>query len=443
MNWKRTILLLLALALCLCFFGCQAPEEPVSAPPAVSMKNDGHAASLTVGEVLVSGDRTAVLEEIAAKYRADFPETEIAIRSFVSQEELEAALRRGELDIAELSDREQVSYVQDGLLLDIRPYLDAWPEKKTLTQAALFIASSLGEDHAYLLPSSFDQQFLYHRLDWTEEFNRDKTKENEKVWHRTWDQVIRATVFLGDKSKLAFAGKEKLADCFDAILWSAVGPSRIADLGAAYYQDEEKGGGTLFTLERSKNAVDQFERLMKEAVCPGAENWSGEQALEAFQKGEAGMLLAGRSTAALLRETMPEGSWEALPFPQGLSNVSVAHLDSFTGWGISAQTEEQEIAAHFLTYLSGADNNTHYALACGTAPIHSVAGHLELSLNEGDLAAEMEMASEGSYYRYVGVPLQHKAYAGSREALDNDLRRFLQGELSRDELLNSLDQRWK
>lgn len=443
MNWKQKLLraLALVLALSFCLAGCEGAPQEESSLPEAAMKNDGHSAEITLGEVFRSRERTAALEEIAAKYQADYPETEITIRTFDTQEALEAALRAGELDIAELSQEEQPGYVQDGLLLDLTPWLDAWQEKNTLTWAAVYITSSLGEEHAYLMPSGYEQQIFYYRKDWADSYNQDKSGESNKVWYNTWEQLTRVSGFLGDKGKLAFAGKDKLTDTFNAIFWSACGHSRIAELGSAYQFSGEQGG-TLFAQERGEEAVDQFVRVMEQAVLPGAVDWTEEQAIQAFQNEEAGMLLAGRDAADILKETMPENTWVSARFPRGLSKTAVMPLDSFTGWGISAETGEEEIAAHFLTFLSNADNNTHYALICGEPPIHMEAGQLELSLNDGVFAAEMEMVGEGNVFLYAGLPMTHAAYEGSREALDLSLRRLLAGELTQQEFLQELDNRW-
>lgn len=451
MKFRKGIALLLAAALCACALaGCAGKQtEETVAEPAVSLRNDGREAKLVLGEVALSTQRTAVLREIAGKYEADFPNTEIEVRTFDGSDELEDALRSGEIDLAEVYSEVQAGYVQDGLLLDIFPYLTAWEESATLTQAARFVAGSMGESHAYLLPNDFSQDVLYYRADWFTEYNEGR--ETGQAWYRTWDQIggrmadgewiPGAGEKLGERGGLAFAGRDKLVDYFNAMVWSSTTLGRTADFSAAYFAPGDEGK-SIFSLERTAEGVEQFGRVMQNAAIPEALDWTQDQAVKAFQEGKAAMLLADRSAIAVFEDTMAEGSWAVEAFPRGLTGTAVFSPDSFSGWGISSAAKEKEIAAHFLTFLSNADNNTHYAKVCGTLPIHLEAADLEETLEEGALAAELNMADRGDWYRYAAPPVMYQAYQGYRETAGEKLREFISGGLSQDELLSFLDEYW-
>ncbi len=438
MKRKRRIALALALVFCV-FTGCSGQPAEESSQPTDFLKNDGRQARIVLGEINNGPERTAVLREIGEKYCADFPETDVFVQTFSDREELEEALREGKVDIAEVSDKEQPRYVKDGLLLDIRPYFDRWEEGSSLNRAASYIAGSMGKEKIYLMPSDYSQLVLYYRLDWTEEFNQGKP-EREKAWYRTWTQIMRIPEYLGeDRAKLAFAGKDRLTDLFHAVIWSALGSSRLEDPAAAYYYENDGKKGTVFSTESAAAGMQQFTDLIGTAFLPDTVNWTEEQAIQAFQEGRAGILLADRSAASVLRETMPEGSWQISTFPQGLTDSAVMPLQSFTGWGISPKTEEPEIAAHFLTFLSNADNSTHYAVVCGTAPIHIEASLLEPSFGENDFSAETDMVGKGSYFTYAGLYGLDDANEESLSELDGDLRDMISGKLSGEELLERLD----
>lgn len=451
MKFRKGMALFLGLLLCAgALTGCAGKQaEETAAEPAVSLRNDGRKAKLVLGEVAFSDQRTAVLREIADKYEADFPNTDIELHTFDNSENLAEALKSGEIDLAEVSGNTQAGYVQDGLLLDIYPYLTAWEESATLTQAARFVAGSMGESHAYLLASDFSQDVMYYRVDWFAEYNEGR--ETGQAWYRTWDQIGGRTEEgewipgagekLSDKGGLAFAGRDRLVDYFDAMVWSSTTLGRAADFSAAYFAPGDEGK-TIFTLERTAEGVEQFARVMKNAAIPEALDWTQDEAVKAFQEGKASMLLADRSAIAVLEGTMPEGSWAVEAFPRGLTGTAVFSPDSFSGWGIFSGTKEAEIAAHFLTFLSNADNNTHYAKVCGTLPIHLEAADLEESLEEGALAAELSMVERGDWYRYASPPVMYQAYEGCRETVGEKLRGFIRGELSQDELLSFLDDYW-
>ena len=75
-----------------------APEEENSSQlesgvsSQISLENDGSETKLVVAEISVSPERTQALREIAEKYEADFPETEIEIQTVQSGEEAEKLL---------------------------------------------------------------------------------------------------------------------------------------------------------------------------------------------------------------------------------------------------------------------------------------------------------------------------------------------------------------
>ncbi|MCH5352679.1 MAG: extracellular solute-binding protein [Acutalibacter sp.] len=451
MKWKRIIALLLSALLCVSLLGaCSQPEQETEEEPLATLHNDGREVVLVLGVLQPDDRRTAVLTEIAEKYQADFPNTNIEIRAFSGESELENALKAGEVDIGEINSGHQVALVQEGALADIYPYMTVWKESATLTQAARTAVGSMGLLHTYLIPNDFVQELLYYRLDWFEEYNADK-EIRDYVNCRTWneisggvnaygDPVTGAIDRLGDRGLLAFAGRDRLGFYFDAIVWSSLNQSRLADPGAAYYSLAAEGK-SIFSTEKASAGADQFLHVMTMAL-EGTTDWTTDQAIQAFQEGKAGLLLAPRAISETLRETMPEGSWAMGAFPRGLSGTASFSPEYFVGWGVSSKAKEEEIAVHFLTFLSNADNNTHYAKECGTLPIHLEASALEESLTEGNLATEIEMAGRGDWYRYAVPPAMYQAYEGFREQQEEKLRRFIAGELSKEDLLNWLDEYW-
>ena len=450
-KWKRITAFFLSALLCISLLGGCSQRSPEPEPePLATLRNDGREVTLRLGVLQPDDHRESVLWEIAEKYTADFPNTNIEIRAFSEEEELENALRTGEVDIGEVMSHSQAALVQEGVLADIYPYMTVWKESATLTQAARTAVGSMGLTHTYLIPNDFVQEILYYRADWFAEYNEGK-EIKDYVNCRTWneisggvnaygDPVTSALDRLGDKGKLAFAGKDKLAFYFDAMVWSSIHQNRLADPGAGYYSLAAEGQ-SIFSTEKASAGADQFLQVMTTAL-EGSLDWTAAEAIQAFQEGKAGLLLADRSAQKILRETMPEGSWAAEAFPRGLSGTAGFSPEYFVGWGVSRKAQEEEIAVHFLTFLSNADNNTHYAKECGTLPIHLEAAALEESLLEGDLAVEVKMASRGDWYRYAVPPTMYQAYDGFREEQEQQVRRFIAGELSKEDLMAWLDEYW-
>lgn len=437
---RKLFSLILGLALILGLLAGCRKQEPILAPEQIVIKNDGRAASIALGTLEGDG-YAAALEEIAAKYMADYPNTQISVRTFEGAGELEAALRAGEIDIAELDQATLPAHVRDGLLYDFNDWIGGWEEFSTLSPAAKFALRSMGQESAYLFPADTHQDILYYRADWFEEYNAGKAS-SDMVYCRTWDQIVKgAAEQLGQRGKLALAGEDRLADYFDDMLWSYLTLGRIREPEAAYFYPSVQPA-TVFFQEKSDKAAEQFLEVMRVAVLPEALHYSTEEAVQAFLEGRAGLLLADRSAAEALNASMPEGSWAAREFPLERTSLSVTSLNSFRGWGISAGSPEKEIAFHFLSFLSGSDNNTHLAVTFGSLPVHTTSVYLEPDLSESAGAVELSMFREPDSFQYASEPVSSPAYEGYREQINEKLRDYIAGELSQEELLTWLDQYW-
>lgn len=438
----------MVLALCLsAFAACSADEQVSSHEPKPTLTNDGTNTSIVIGELAVSDERTALLREIADKYEADFANTAVEIRTYADSAELEKALRAGEVDIAEVASDNQQKYVNSGLLLDFYSYLTMWDEAATLTQPARFVLESMGAEKSYVMPLDFDQNVIYYRLDWQEEYNATATR---LISCRSWD-LISGYSFNGEwkpgfvevvpgNSKLALAGGDELLKLFDSVIFSSVSAGRLADLSAAYFSSVE-GHTTIFTHEKAKAGAEQFLRVVENALVPQALGWTQEQAIEAFCNEEVGLLIADRTAYDKIAAALPEGSWSTREYPIG-DGSAVFDLKSYSGWGVSSGVENPENVMHFLAFLSNADNNTYYAKIFGTLPIHGAATDLEPSLTGTDLYGELAMSSRGDKYICVTPPVNYAAYSGFEKIADEKLRSYISGEISTDELLSFFDEYW-
>lgn len=422
-----------------------APEENASSQlvdtgEQLALENDGTATKLVVAEIFVNQERTQALEEIAEKYEADYPETQIEIRTLQNGEEAQKLLEEGGADLVEISNQEQPACVKQGLLLDLAPYLELWEESPRLTTSAKYVLASMGEEWAYLLPATLNQKLLYYRSDWFEEFNQDK--EEGLVYCRIWDDLPDMTEKLQDKGAagMVFGGQDGLVDLFDSIVWSAVNLGRMEDPAASYFSAVE-GHDTIFTVEEAAKGTEQLVALMENTIPQEALTWTEEQAVEAFIDGKAITLLAGQDKMEKIASSMKDGSWDVAAYPRGITGTAVTGLE-FTGFGVAASSEHAGNAVHFLTYLSNGDNNTHLAKVCGTVPIHTTAASMEPSLEETDLAINLLMVRRADWYNYAQEPVMYDAFEGYRDWADGLLRECLAGQRSQQELLAELDNYW-
>ena len=438
--WLKTVSLLLAALLLL--GGC-AQQAPVSSQEEVApLANDGRSAQVVVGEILESRERTDVLLEIAEKYMADYPNTQVTVMTYATPESLQTALAAGQVQIADLPREQAVSCIQAGLLSDLGEDFARWTESATL-QTPMKWASHGGDSlHTYLFPSDLSLPVLLYRQDRMDAYNEGKASA-EMIYCRSWDQLLAASEALGDQGKLVFAG-DRLVDRFDTFVWSKLTVGRLLDTGFGYYYPVPEGEPqqTVFTQETAAQGAEQFLRLMTRAALPETFSYTEDQALQAFLDGRASFLLAGREAVAAVQEALPEGAWAVRGYPVGMVGVSVVSPYDYRGWGVAADAADRDIVLHFLATLSNADNNTHYAVTCGTFPLHSTSLQLEPDLTSGVFSGEISMARSPEVYFCAQEPLQYRAWADYRPQANEKLRQYLAGDLTQKDLLAWLDSYW-
>lgn len=455
MKWRKTLALALAGAVLLgCMCSCQGGEEPSSQAPEssqVTLENDGAAHDVTLGELDRGEARTAALREIAQKYMADFPNTSIEVRTFENEEALEQALRAGELDILEATDESFPAYMKAGLLFDFADYLDVWDENVTFSSPANLTLRAAGPDRAYLILNSYTQDIFYYRSDWLEAYNSTVPEDDRASLARitSWDQItggkneektiIGAAERIGEKGRLAFSGKESLCTLYDTILWSAVTRNLLIHPSCGCLTSAVNHT-TIFTLENAQAGTQRFLRVM-ELALPGSLDWTQDEAVDAFVKGEAAFLIADRSAMERLEQELPEGSWEAVSPPRDAA-AEVLEMKNYSGWAVSASAGEQEAALHFFTYLCDGDSSTHLAKVSGELPAYREAQDLEPSLTESRLAVEMEMIRHPEQYQYAFRPQLYEANTDWDAIEGSALRRLISGELTEEELLAQFDDYW-
>ena len=103
-RWKRAVSLAgAALVLAAGLAACAPAEESSSLAgeesSQLALENDGATTQLVVAEISHSPERTAALEEIAAKYMADFPQTRVEIVTVEDSQEALAMLEGGQADL--------------------------------------------------------------------------------------------------------------------------------------------------------------------------------------------------------------------------------------------------------------------------------------------------------------------------------------------------------
>lgn len=395
MEYRKTggRLLCAALALLLALAACGSSNKPGRIYAEENFpQNDGQPAKLTIGPIdgnasghWIQGDDERlgeVLEEIIAKYQADFPNTEIEV---LTQETYD-----GESDITVIN--QGVGTPGDQWLLDLSQYGDAWTWSGRVCNAANTIMHYMGGEEIYAVPLKYTQLMMFYRADWFEAYNAEQAAWVDGVRVEDWDWFMRVSERL-EKGGVLVA-EDDLPGLFQSILWSYVEFKNLADPAAACYATEKAGGGTVFNSQEAERAAGVFQGVLDRRV-----NTANDDLLDAFINGEAAVLILSPTPEDYARLTqMPEGSWEASGLPNNPeTTVTVAPLE-WTAWAIRADTQEPEKAAHFLAYLTNLDNNTHMVKEGVASPVYREATVLEPSLLEEPRSVEINLINTVYYY---------------------------------------------
>ena len=128
-------------------------------------------------------------------------------------------------------------------------------------------------------------------------------------------------------------------------MWSSANLTRYLRVAASYFSAVEDHE-TLFTLDQTADAMEQFTTLIESVVPQEALTWTEDQAVEAFTSGKAIALLAGQDRMEEIAGAMEEGTWDVAAYPRGIAGVAIANLE-FTGFGLSASCQNPGNAATF------------------------------------------------------------------------------------------------
>lgn len=444
---------LLAGAMCAAMAGLMAlggcsTQRTFADPEPSLLSNDGKPAKLTIAievtetEALASkrGVFSRVLDEIIAKYRADFPNTEIELVEDVKGENILAGGAGApdiELFVGDDPYSKDLYPRNTDWLMDLTPYIDAWNDEGTVSNPASRIMRLKGGSKTYAIPCSYEQIMLYYRWDWLDEYNLSCGDDNDrKASVNGWSGLLQVEEKMGDKGRLAISRDVK-PYLFDAMLWSWVGYKNISDLSAGYYYMTSEGHGTIFSLDTAVDAVKAYQEVLDKDI-------DAADPIQAFIDGEAGLYLGTGGDIVELEGAVPGTvgeDWYAVGLSRGNSG-RVAPLLDWTAWGVNKDTTEPEKAVHFLWYLTNADNSAHMYMELkdyGVKPIYREIESYEPSLLEGGWYGEVALLNTPSY-RYASPPLMFGEQVGVQNPVFSDLLGKLEsGDVTPEDMLKQLD----
>lgn len=412
--------------------GCGSKTETAS-----DSETAGESVTLRIVESLTSETRTKVLKEIAEKYTEEHPEVSF---EFVSppQESAEQKISqmlssKDRVDIVEVRDLSYTQYVNNGWLLPLDEYLDSWDERDTLSSAAESAMVSV-DGKSYIIPNAFYQKAIYYRKDLFEDAGITEVPT-------TWDEIYNDAKLLseGNSYGWSFRGGTYTHQQAEQILVSNLGVDRLASPTHGYYFTND--GKTIFAQPEAKEALEFYKSLYTETAPNDSIAWAFSETVQSFENGQTAILLQDPEVIATFDEDLQEEQWDVAPFPIGKSGQALLN-NGYGGWGIAAQSENAEVAADFILFLSNTENNTYWAKTSSAVPVHTDAVEEDPYFQDSRFSVYLDMNTDPDTYKFVCYPAQYKAYAEYLTLVDDYYQKYFNNTITAEDVLQFCDDFW-
>ena len=390
-------------------------------------------------ESLTSPERTAVLRTIADKFEAEHEGVTVEIISppleGADQKIAQMLMAEQPLDVVEVREQTAAQFINNQWLAPLDDYVNNWEGKDTLTPAALTALDQIG-DKVYLIPYGFYQRLLFYRADWFEEAGLDAPE--------TYEDIYEAGLKLTDPSQnrygWSFRGGSGGVNMVDMLYWAYLGADKLADSTAAYFL-AGTDGETIFSTPEAKEALEFNKKLYQEISPKDSIAWGFSEMVQGFIGGTTAMIIQDPEVIPTVQENMAEGEWAVQVLPTGPSGQAV-FPNGYAGWGMTSYTENPDLVAEFILFLSNEENNTYFAKEYSTIPIHTTAPELDSYFVEGPCSVFVEMGEQPDVYCFGASPQSYEAYGEYFATIDQEYQKYYNDQITADELLAYLDQYW-
>lgn len=390
-------------------------------------------------ESLTSPERTAVLRTIADKFEAEHEGVTVEIISppleGADQKIAQMLMAKQPLDVVEVREQTAAQFINNQWLAPLDSYVENWDGKDTLTPAAQTALSQIG-DKMYLMPYGFYQRLLFYRADWFEEAGLEAPK--------TWEDIYNAGVALTDPAQnrygWSFRGGNGGVNMVDMLYWAYLGADRLADPTASYFL-AGTNGETIFSTPEAKEALEFNKKLYQDASPRDAIAWGFSEMVQGFIGGTTAMIIQDPEVIPTCQQNMEEDQWAVQVLPVGPSGQAI-FPNGYAGWGMTSYSENPDLAAEFILFLSNEENNTYFAKEYSTIPIHTTAPELDSFFVEGPFSVFVEMGQHPDVFCFGAAPQSYEAFGEYFATIDQEYQKYYNGQITADELLAYLDQYW-
>lgn len=345
---------------------------PVDAPKADDWRAEVTGGPIEVGVLTAKGTPgLAYLEQLASKIESEIAESEIKL-TFANTEArpaLEQRWRGGNgLDVDygmfDGTNPAQRAWADDGLLLDLRPYLEqndptsGKPWLESFSPAALGFMTHPEDNGIYGVPTELSTQVLF--------YNAKLFSEKSITPPTTWTEVMTAV----DALKSAGVDPIAVTGLFQPYMGMWSDNLWLRTVGWEKANQVLVGGEGHITEDPGFLAGLQHVQELRDAKAfiKGFQGTDFTPAQALFFQGKAGMILMGNWLVSEMKDVIPDGfEVGVLPFPavDGGAGDQKALMSAAQLISINAESKNQGMALTWASRVTGIEVQTERATKLG------------------------------------------------------------------------------
>ncbi len=390
---KTSVLLLVTLAIMAGLTGCGQAATPTAAPAGDTgggeVASDKPYAGTTIyiiGETVPPMDYVAELLPLFEEETGINVEFEQApYEQVVEKETLDLSSKTGNYDVISTPYEFLGSYVENGYIQPIDPFLDR-PElvgddfdQDDLIQG-MWDSSGTWKGQHYGFTSNTSIHMLFYRKDLFE--NPDEMAAFKAKYGydlkvpATWDEYLDTAEFFTRAAGDTLAGQVLEQPFYGVSIGGKRHPTIVLEwlnyawsMGGGVFDSE---GNLIVNSDANKKALDYFKELAKFAP-PGYDNYSWDEVFVAFTQGQAAMSINWNDYTAATEDPAQSKvagitGYSTLPVDATV-NKPVAHFGPWT-WFIPSTAKNPDAAFLFLKWIASKEIQTEMAKK-GAFPIRT------------------------------------------------------------------------
>lgn len=318
-------------------------------------------------------------------------------------------------------------FTEAGWLVPMDDYIADWENYDKLNAFTKNILMDYDMKQAYGanygIPSGIMTFAMFVRTDWLEEVGM--TLDDLSTWEGVFEAAYRMTDPEKNRYGWSFRGARAGAG---TVLSYALG-----ETGGKLYSED---GVCLMNTDEMKIPMEKFSNLYFDGVAPAdSVNWGYTEMVQGFTSGLTGILSQTVEVVKTCEETMEEGTWTTVPFPESSDGNVYGAADSYY-YAITSCCEHPDAAWEFIEYITSPEICASYCETNYYIPIYNeVSG--EAFEEGGALAAFLESMSRENFVRPDTTYGYFVETAEFRETIfDAEFQKYLLGQQTLDELVD-------